>query len=62
MVTKTVTKDFLASISNDNLSEELNYMKQTDTIRDMLLAEFGEQNHDYLDRLIEEYYNQVFDL
>jgi hypothetical protein len=37
-------------------------MKQTDTIRDMLLAEFGEQNHDYLDRLIEEYYNQVFDL
>jgi len=59
---KTVTKDFLASISNDNLSEELNYMKQTDTIRDMLLAEFGEQNHDYLDRLIEEYYNQVFDL
>ena len=27
-------------------------MKQTDTIRDMLLAEFGEQNHDYLDRLL----------
>lgn len=57
----TVTKEFLTSISNDQLSEELDYIKKAETIRDMLIKEFGEQNHDYLDRLIEEYYSKTFD-
>lgn len=57
----TVTEDFLASISNDELSEELDYIKKTDTIRDMLLIEFGDVNTDYLDRLIEEYYSETFE-
>lgn len=58
---KNVTEDFLASISNEELSEELDYIKKTDTIRDMLISEFGEQNPDYLDRLIEEFYSETFD-
>lgn len=57
----TVTDEFLASITNSELSEELDYIKKTDTIRDMLNKEFGEQNRDYLDRLIEEYYSETFD-
>lgn len=56
-----VTEEFLASISNPNVSEELDYIKKTDTIRDMLIKEFGEQNVNYLDRLIEEYYTATFD-
>lgn len=60
-LSNTVTKDFLSSITNKDLSEELDYIKKTETIRDMLIAEFGEQNQDYLDRLIEEFYNERFD-
>ncbi len=57
----TVTDEFLASITNSELSEELDYIKKTDTIRDMINKEFGEQNRDYLDRLIEEFYTETFD-
>ena len=57
----TVTDEYLASISNSEISEELDYIKKTDTIRDMLNKEFGEQNRDYLDRLIEEFYTETFD-
>ena len=57
----TVTEEFLTSISNSELSEELDYIKKTDTIRDMLINEFGDQNRDYLDRLIEEFYTDAFD-
>lgn len=58
---KNVTEDFLKSISDDTVSEELNYLRQTEIIRAMLTKEFGDQNPAYLDRLIEEYYNSTFD-
>jgi len=57
----TVTKEFLDSIGRNGSSEELDYIKKVDTIRDMLLKEFGDINTDYLDRLIEEYYSKNFD-
>ncbi|NLP17279.1 MAG: hypothetical protein GX379_09640 [Clostridiales bacterium] len=57
----TVTEEFLASISNSELSDELDYIKKTEKIREMLISEFGEQNTDYLDRLIEEYYTNTFE-
>lgn len=56
-----VTKEFLDSIADDEESQELDYIKKTETIRDMLLKEFGDINTDYLDRLIDEYYNKNFD-
>jgi len=58
---KNVTKEFLDSVVSDETSEELDYIKKVDTIRDMLLKEFGEINTDYLDRLIDEYYSKNFD-
>lgn len=57
----TVTDKFLSSITNTELSKELDYIKKTETIRDMLVAEFGEQDQDYLDRLIEDFYSETFD-
>ncbi len=59
---ENITDKFFAALHNDVISDELNYMKATDTIRDMLLKEFGNQNTSYLDRLIEEYYSNNFDL
>ena len=55
-----VTTDFLATIHDDSISEEYNYLKITDTIKEILVKEFGNQNLAYLDRLIEEFYNENF--
>jgi hypothetical protein len=57
-----ITDRFLTSLHDDSVSDELNYIKITDTIKEMLLKEFGTQNLAYLDRLIEEYYNKTFDV
>jgi hypothetical protein len=56
-----ITESFLSSIHNDTISEELNYLKIVDTIKELLLKEFGTQNLSYLDRLIEEYYSNTID-
>jgi hypothetical protein len=56
-----ITESFLSSIHNDTISEELNYLKIVDTIKELLLKEFGNQNLAYLDRLIEEYYSNTID-
>lgn len=55
------TEEFVASLYNNTISEELNYIKLTEIVKEMLLKEFGPQNHAYLDRLIEDYYNEHFD-
>ncbi len=55
-----ITEEYLASIHNDSVSEELNYIKMTDTIKELLINNFGKQNLSYLDRLVEEYYNNNF--
>lgn len=57
---ENITTDYLASIHKDNISEELNYIKMTDTIKELLIKNFGKQNLSYLDRLVEEYYNNNF--
>jgi hypothetical protein len=58
---QNATESFLASLDDPDTSEELNYMKKIDTIKEMLIQEFGHQNLAYLDRLIDEYYTKTFD-
>lgn len=58
---ENVTQSFLSSVHDDSLSDELNYIKITDEIKDMLIKEFGPQNLAYLDRLIDDYYNSNFE-
>lgn len=55
-----VTEDFLSSLHDDNVSEEVNFIRIIDTIKELLIKEFGHQNLSYLDRLIEEFYNENF--
>ncbi len=55
------TEEFVASLYNNTISEELNYIKLTEIVKEMLLKEFGPQNPAYLDRLIEDYYTNNFD-
>lgn len=56
-----ITQSFLNSIQNKEISDELNYIKATDTMKEMLIKEFGNQNLAYLDRLIDEYYSNFID-
>lgn len=56
-----ITKSYLSSIYNDAVSEELNYIKATDKIKELLIKKFGNQNLAYLDRLIEEHYSNSID-
>ncbi|MDF2512619.1 MAG: hypothetical protein K0S04_2485 [Herbinix sp.] len=55
-----VTEVLVSSLQDENISDELNYIRVTDKVKDMLIEEFGNQNLAYLDRLIEEYYNENF--
>ncbi len=55
------TEEFIATLYNNTISEELNYIKLTDAVKELLLKEFGPQNLAYLDHLIEDYYNSNFD-
>jgi hypothetical protein len=57
---QNVTESFLASLDDSNTSEELNYIKKIDTIKEMLIQEFGHQNLSYLDRVIEDFYATTF--
>lgn len=57
---ENVTEKYLASIHNDNISEEANYIRSTDYIKEALIKEFGHQNLAYLDKVIEEFYTATF--
>ncbi len=56
-----ITEEFLSSIHIDSISPELNYMRASETIHEMLIKKFGPQNNAYLDRLLDDYYNRTFD-
>lgn len=56
-----ITKDYLETIHINSNSTELNYIKATEHIHDLLIKEFGPQNSAYLDRLIDEYYSNYLD-
>lgn len=53
-----VTESYLKQLSDPELSDEINYMQQTDQIRETLLKEFPGTEDSYLDRLIDEFFNQ----
>jgi hypothetical protein len=57
---ENVNKDVLASIHNDNISEEANYICSVDYIKELLIQKFGHQNLAYLDRLIDEFCSNTF--
>ncbi len=52
-----LTKDYMTSLQDDTLSDELIYIQMTDHMKEQLMIEFGQQNEGYLDQLIEDYYS-----
>lgn len=55
------TKESLEELSEPGITTELLYMKQTDFIKDKLLAEFPDLNPDNADEIIDDFYDELFD-
>ena len=45
-----------------SLSEEINFMRQMEGIKEQITQVFGEMDDSYLDLIVEEFYNETFEV
>lgn len=57
---KKFTNEFLKAHTDDSLSSEINFLNQIGEMKQLLILAFPDVESDYLDMLIEEYYNSHF--
>lgn len=57
---KTVTQDFLDSISDASASREADFLQQSEYIKEMIRKEYPSAEDSYLDTLIDEFFNVHF--
>jgi hypothetical protein len=53
------SKDVLSSMQEKDLTEELLYFKQIETMKEALTEQYPEADENYIDALIEDYYNSL---
>lgn len=58
---KEFTKEFLKQNTDPALSNEVNFLNQISEMKQLLILSFPNIESDYLDMLIEEYYNSHFE-
>lgn len=51
--------DILEAMRESNMTDELLYFKQTASMKEALIAQFPEAEENYIDALIEDYYNSL---
>lgn len=56
-----ITKEYLESIRDHSVNDEINYFHTMQIIKENLTKEFGAQDPAYLDRLVDEFYNEHFE-
>lgn len=56
-----ITKEVLSNVTDKNVSDEVNYIHQTDKIKEMILEEYKNLDENFIDQLIEDYYNKYID-
>ena len=59
---ENVTSELLDSFSDPSLSEEINFMRQMEGIKEQITQVFGEMDDSYLDLIVEEFYNETFEV
>ena len=52
-----INQEELEAVGREDSSEEVNYLNQIAYIKEQLMEEFKDENEDYLDQLIDEYYD-----
>lgn len=60
-LTENITLAKLNEMNDETVSSEINFLHKLDRIKEMVMNEFGEINDSYLDRLVEEFYNDNFE-
>ncbi|MDF2951618.1 MAG: hypothetical protein K0S18_1201, partial [Anaerocolumna sp.] len=60
-LSENVTAAQLESFVNPEDTEEVQFMHKLDKMKELITATFGELDELYLDRLVEEYYNNTFE-
>lgn len=58
---KNFTKEFLEQHTDTSLSNEVNFLNQIGEMKQLLILAFPDVESNYLDMLIEEYYNSHFE-
>jgi len=54
---ENITEEYLQSHTDPTISDEINYMQQTEQIKQELQQQFPDTQESYLDRLIDEFFN-----
>ncbi len=54
---ENITPDYLASLHDESVSEEVNFFRKTEAVKEKLQEQFADQQEAYLDRLIDEFFN-----
>lgn len=57
---KIITKELLDSFSDPSVSAEVNFLQQTERIKEMIQKEFQIKEDSYLDTIIDEFFNEHF--
>ncbi len=60
-LSENVDEDLLIRFDKEDLTEEANYIERTEGIKNMMTNAFGEIDEDYLDNIIEDFYNRNFE-
>lgn len=59
-MSENITKEFLNPFRDNALSDEVNYLNETEQIKKTVLKEFEDLDESYADQMIEEFYNEHF--
>lgn len=57
-----ITPEVLLEVTDESSSDEINYIHQTDKIKEMVLEHFGDMDENFVDQLVEDFYNEHIDI
>lgn len=60
-LSQNVTKEGLNELVNPKDTEEIQFMQKIERMKELIIKQFGELGDLYLDRIVEEYYNNHFE-
>lgn len=58
---QNITPDILSTVTDESKPDEVNYIHQTDKMKEMILNQFGDMDEDFVEQLVEDYYNEQID-
>ncbi len=58
---ENITPDYLASLHDESVSDEVNFFRKTEAVKEKLQEQYPDQKEAYLDRLIDDFFNTDID-